>query len=562
MIVNEKIKSSKAVYLAAKRHLNDLERIENDDFPYTFDQERVEKVIKFMEILPDPKGYTHGLAKFQKFIIGNLYGWVYKDDPEKRRFNKAYISVARKNGKTLLVAGIILYEFLFGKNPLRSRQIFCTANDKAQAKICYEMARKGLEQLRRKYPDVVKSTQIKKGSDELINLEDDSYVRPLSRDTGAFDGFEPQLGVLDEYGASKTTEMMELISSGQSLLKNPLIVIISTANFNLNAPMYTVEYPRAKEILNGEIEDEHYFAYIAEQESIEEIEDSSNWIKSNPILEVEELREHLTEFIQDKWTEAKQTGETNSVLVKHFNMWRQAGDDSYLDTETWNKTLLDYKPSIKGQDVWFGVDAGKSSDLFSISWFTPVEGNWYLDSYSFIGTKYGLDRKIKSDRMDYRKLADQGDCELTTLESGVIDNDRVYEWLDNFVRENDLNVRCISFDPAGFGVLLGKIEREHPEWPMEQIRQGTITLSEPTHQFRDDLYEGKVMHSDNEILRSSALNAITKVDNNGMRIDKARNSNKIDAMDATLDAFTTCFREDINEFLITEEYIMSDDFGF
>jgi len=510
-------------------------------------------------MLPDPKGGTHKLAGFQKFIIENIYGWVRKDNHGLRRFHKVFVSMARKQGKTLLIAGIILYEFLFGKNPERSRQIFCTANDKEQAKIAFEMARKQLDQLRAKFPDIKKST--KRVRELLVNLNDDSYVRPLSRDTGAIVGFEPQLGVLDEYGASKTSEMMELLESGQGQLDNPLIVIISTANFNMNAPMYTVEYPRAKKILSGDIIDEQYFAFIAEQESIDEIENPKNWSKSNPLLEIKRLRKKLLHNLTKRWEVAKQTGEKNAVLVKNFNMWRQAEEDSYLDIENWEDTTVDKKPDIKGKSVRIGVDVGKSSDLFAISWMVPIDGKWFADSYSFVGTKYGLDAKIKKDRMNYRRLQELGQCEITELESGVIDNERVFEWLEQFVEDNDLDVKGICFDPYQYGQLLTLIEKRHPEWEQVQVRQGTMTLSAPTKEFRDAVIQGDITHSDNVILKTAVTNAILMSDNNGVRIDKNKYSNKIDALDALLDAYAICFTENIESYL-TDEYIMSDDFGF
>ncbi|WP_238704167.1 terminase large subunit [Companilactobacillus mishanensis] len=509
-------------------------------------------------MLPDPKGDSHKLAGFQKFVIENIYGWVKKENHNLRRFHKVFVSMARKQGKTLLIAGIILYEFLFGKNPERSRQIFCTANDKEQAKIAFEMARKQLDQLRAKYPDIKKST--KRVRELLVNLDDDSYVRPLSRDTGATDGFEPYLGVLDEYGASKTSEMMELLESGQGQLDNPLIVIISTANFNMNAPMYTVEYPRAKEILSGKIIDDEYFAFIAEQESIEEIENPDLWIKSNPLLEVKSVKEKLMSYLAKRWEVAKQTGEKNAVLVKNFNMWRQAEENSYIDTENWKEATSEM-PDIHGQRVWIGVDVGKTSDLFAISWFIPMDGNWYLDSYAFVGTKYGLDAKIKHDRMDYRRLEELGQCEITQLESGVIDNERVFEWLDNFVESNNLDVQGICYDPYQAGLLLTLIEKNHPEWQMVAIRQGTMTLSMPTKQFRDDIIEGKIKHTDNGILTTAANNAVVMADNNGIRIDKNKYSNKIDALDAALDAYAVCFTEEIENYL-TDDYVLGDDFGF
>ena len=551
--------SCRSVLDAVKRHQRDLQRSKSDDFPYIFDEERANKAVKFIEMLPDPKGYTHELAGFQKFIIESIYGWVKKENHNLRRFHKVFVSMARKQGKTLLIAGIILYEFLFGKNPARSRQIFCTANDKEQAKIAFEMARKQLDQLRAKYPDIKKST--KRIREQLINLDDDSYVRPLSRETGAFDGYEPYLGVLDEYGASKTTEMMELLESGQGQLENPLIVIISTANFNMNAPMYTVEYPRAKQILKGDIDDEEYFAFIAEQESIDEIENPENWIKSNPLLEIEGQRKQLNDYLKKRWTVAKQTGEKNEVLVKNFNMWRQAEENSYLDTESWKAAEVETPIDIHGKQVWIGVDVGKTSDLFAISWLVPEEGKWYADGHAFVGTKYGLDAKIKTDKMDYRRLQELGQCDITNLDSGIIDNEFVFDWLEKFVEENDLDVRGICFDPYQYGQLLTLIEKRHPEWEQVQIRQGTMTLSAPTKQFRDDVIGGKILHSNNFIMTTAVNNAVTMTDNNGVRIDKNKYSNKIDMLDALLDAYAVCFTEDIENYL-TSDYIMSDDFGF
>ncbi len=141
------------------------------------------------------------------------------------------------NGKTILIAGIVLYEFLFGHNPAMSRQLFCTANDRTQARIAWTMDKKQLEALRAKDVDIRKATKVMR--DELTNKNDESYIRALSRDTGAVDGFEPYIGVLDEYAASKTNEMLELLESGQGQLDNPLILIISTAGLDLN-PIQTI----------------------------------------------------------------------------------------------------------------------------------------------------------------------------------------------------------------------------------------------------------------------------------------------------------------------------------
>lgn len=558
-VIDGRIIAGKKVILAAKRYLNDLKKAKTDDFPYFYDNDRANRVIKFMEILPDPKTMrAYPLADFQRFIIANMYGWWRKDDDSKRRFRKGMLSMARKNGKSILISGIALYEFLMGNSPAYSRQIFCTANDKKQANIVFNMIKKRLNALRSRDGDTKRGTKVTR--DLISNLDDYSYVRSLSKETGTVDGFEPHVGILDEYAASRTTEMMELLESGQALLDNSLIMIISTAGFDLNVPMHTIEYPYATKVLKGEITDDTYFAYIAEQDNVMEVDDPKMWIKSNPILSVPALQDQVNGYLKKRWKEAKEKGTKNSVLVKNYNMWRQAAEDSYMDIDAWDNAEID-PIDISGQRAWIGIDVGKSSDLYAISWLIPQDGYWYADSYAFVGTKYGLEAKIKADRLDYIRLQDMGQCEITQLDSGVIDVERVYQWLDSFVEEHNLDVQAICYDPAQYGSLLTQIEKGHPEWQQVSVRQGTLTLSMPTKQFRDDILERRVRHPNNEILTGAMVNAVLKSDNNGVRIDKNKYSNKIDAADALLDAYAICFRENIDDY-ITDEDVFSDDFGF
>ena len=536
-IVSGDILASKSIIDACNRHLKDME----SQTEYVWDFSYAEKAISFMEMLPDPKtGKSFPLANFQKFIVGSIYGWRRADNKELRRFKKAVVSVARKNGKSLLISGIILYEFLFGQNPAMSRQLFTGANDKAQASIIFNMCAKQLEALRSRYPEIKKAT--KKVRDELRNLNDYSYVRPLSRETGGLDGYEMYCCVVDEYAAAKTDELMELIESSQAQLESPLTFIISTAGFNLNGPFHMTEWNYAKKIAKGDVINDNYFSYIAEQESVEEIEDETNWIKSNPILEVEGLRNQVLGYLRDRLTEAKEKGNLNGVLVKNFNMWRQSSEASYMDKQTWENALID-KPDTAGRRVWIGVDVGHSSDLFSISTMTMMDDYWYADSFSFIATKYGLIAKEKRDGVSYTNLERMGECEITTLESGVIDNERVMEKLEEMVIENDWEVQGIYFDPYQYGALLTMIEKRHPEWTQIQIPQTTMVLNMPTKQFRDDVKTGKIKHSGNKLLTMAVNNAYTRVDNNGMRIDKNKNSNKIDPLDALLDAYAACYLE-------------------
>ena len=536
--MNGEILASKSIVDACNRHLNDLK----SQTKYVWDFYYAEKAIEFMEMLPDPKtGKTFPLAQFQKFIVGSIYGWRRADNKDFRRFKKAVVSVARKNGKSLLISGIILYEFLFGKNPAMSRQLFTGANDKAQASIIFNMCAKQLEALRSRYPEIRKAT--KKVREELRNINDYSYVRPLSRETGGLDGYEMYCCVVDEYAAAKTDELMELIESSQGQLESPLTFIISTAGFNLNGPFHAIEWEYAKKVANGKVDNDTYFSYIAEQESEEEIKDESTWIKSNPILEVEGLRDQVYDYLRKRLTEATEKGNLNGVLVKNFNMWRQASEESYMDNASWQQAKLDEKPNTRKRRVWIGVDVGKVNDLFAISTMVQMDDYWFCDSFSFVATKYGLVAKEKRDGVSYTNLERMGECEITTLESGVIDDERVLEKLEEMIYMNEWELQAICFDPYQFSSLIAMIEKRHPEWPLIEVRQNTMVLNMPTSQLRDEVLKGTIKHAGNQLLTMAINNARVKVDNNGMRIDKDKNSNKIDPLDALLDAYAVCYLE-------------------
>src|SRR5699024_10307510 len=213
--------------------------------------------------------------------------------------------------------------FLFDREPKEGRQMFTAANDKSQASIVFNMVSKQVMDCVSKVPEVKKD--VKKVRELLTHTKDDLYIRRLSRDSGAGGGFELYIAVIDEYHAGKTNEMIELIESGQGNLLQSMIFIISTAGFNLNAPMFTDEWPYAKDILAEIYKDEEYFAIIFEQDSEEEWQDKTLWAKSNPLInETDELKEQIETFLEKRVAQGTKKGTMFRVLVKNFNYWMQA----------------------------------------------------------------------------------------------------------------------------------------------------------------------------------------------------------------------------------------------
>src|SRR5699024_7530231 len=135
-VVSGEIKASNKNIQAAKRHLKDIEL--QNVLNYYWKPELGNKVIKFVEMLPDTKtGRPMPLMLFQKFIIQSIYGWV--DSNGNRRFTKVYISTARKQGKSILSSGLALNELLFGKSPSEGREIYVASLTLRQAQTIYNM---------------------------------------------------------------------------------------------------------------------------------------------------------------------------------------------------------------------------------------------------------------------------------------------------------------------------------------------------------------------------------------------------------------------------------------
>lgn len=536
LVLTGKYITCKETKQACVRHLKDLKRIDEDlDFNYVYKPKRALKVMKFVEALPDTKGKFHKLGLFQKFIIASVRGW-FTEDIDTLRFKKVNITMSRKQGKSILVSGLVLYSFLFDKEPKEGRQIFCAANDKKQASIVFNMVAKQMQWFVSKHTEIKKD--VKKVREELKNLKDDSYVMPLSRDTGAIDGFEPFLAVIDEYHAAKTNEMVELIESGQGNLLQSLIFIISTAGFNLNSPLYTEELPYSYEILNGDYQDDEYFTIIYKQDSEDEWQDKTTWAKSNPLInESYELKELLEDYLSKRIAAGTKKNTMFKVLVKNFNYWMQASEESYLDFNDWKKNETEF--DVKGTKTYIGLDLSRSDDLTAVSFVHLDEDKkqYYVTSHSFVGTKGGLQAKCERDMIDYNQLSKDGFCTITDLQSGVINSNQVLDYMERYILDNQLKVQAICYDPHAIHGFLAEIERRRWGYELIEIRQGSQTLSNPVIDFRLKVIDGQIKHHRNPLLDIAVKNAVAKNTNDSLMIEKKLNREKIDPVMSTIFAY-------------------------
>ncbi len=562
-VVNGKIIAGKKVIQACQRHLDDLEQ---ENFNYVYLPERAEIAVKFMEILPDiSTGEVVPLAEFQKFIVYSLFGWYHKEDTNLRRFNKALISMARKNGKSALISGIAIFEFLAGKYPIQNRQIYCTAQSREQASIVFNMVVQRLDGLLAKSEAI--RNDVRKVRNEINQKSSYSVLKPLSKDTGNINGLAPTLSILDEYGASNTNEMMEVLESGAMLQPNMLTLIISTAYFDLNSPMYAQEYKHGEKILNKEVDQDNYFVLVYEQDDEKEIYNEDLWIKSNPLLEVDSIKETLMRNLKERFNEMVAKNDLLGLIVKNFNIWKQGSENSFLPIKEWQACEAE-SINTYGRDVFLGLDLSRTGDLTALYEIYPLKENkFYIDGHSFVATVEGLEAKSQRDKIDYEMLINRGYATKTDLKSGFINITQVVHYAANLIIKNNLNVQAFCYDSWHIANFISEWEKHYPDLdiPFVEVPQNYKYLSEPIKQFRFNVYERKIQHSNNPLLNIAVNNAVIKYDNNAnMMLDKQKNREKIDPIVAVITGFSEAKDYEYQGMDIKqiEEYILSDDFGF
>ncbi|MCG0622292.1 terminase [Lactiplantibacillus plantarum] len=554
IVANQKIK------LACQRELNDRERVNNDSsFNYYFDSKQALKAIKFMSLIPKTDGTKLEMALFQKWIIGELYGWR-ENGTGNRRYNKAFISMARKNSKTYVASCIAIASLLLEDKPAKNRQVLFVSNALKQAKIGYEMASSELRQVVKLSPALRNILDIKKK--QITKLDDDSFIVPVAGKAETLDGFNPTTAIIDEYHQAKSHDIYNVLKSGMGQQKNGLLCIISTSGFNLKGAMFE-DYQVMADILNNKQANDRQFIAIWELDDREEVNDPDCWIKANPLFEVPAVKQLMAENLSNDVATARQQNNLVPVLVKQFNMWYQSNSDSFISHEEWAKTIVD-TPDIHGKRVVFGIDLSKSNDLTSVSWIIPQDdGSFYCDSHSWVATKYGLLEKMKQDNINYKSLASAGECDITDLESGVINYQSIFDFIKRMVDDNDLKVEAITYDPWSFAYCLGLFEKE--DWPLVETAQNNKTLSFPTKQFKEYLLNKQITHPKNHLLDIAISNAILIYDSTGnVRINKMKNNEKIDPLAALMNAWVYTSNELIegtdNE--ADNEFYTSDNFTF
>lgn len=544
--VNETIKKNiecKAVIQACKRHLRDLKNPELEWRP-----DEAEKYIKFAEMLhyyDDKKKVPLPLKlkPFQVFIIGSVFGW-YKHGT--RRFSDCYIQIGRKNGKSFLSAFFtIAFSFV---NPIRDGEIYCSGTEQKNALLAWKEAKKFIEREK----SLSKRYKIMEYRSEILNKKNGCSIKAISGNT-EIDGPKPWLAIIDEYHLHKDDAMYTVLRDGQINLPGALSIVITTAGFDLNRDCYR-QYKLAKNVLTGGITQDNLFIFIAEADLPDAHEhpveyekalwSHDSWRQANPLV-LDTNDPAVWQKMDDKANEAKELGGTRlrDFIVKHLNCWRSVGGQPFVPADAWAKCGTDKKiQEFFGRECIVGIDLSSKNDLASFCLlFPPVKTDEkpYIYSHSYL-PKAALERHIRSDKAPYDVWTQQKLLTLTDCGGNngfILDYKFILEDLKRLIKENNLSIRMICYDPMGASGIISDLEEICPE--LVEIGQYPKSMNDTCRHCQGTVLGGGVEYDkSNELLTWSMQNAQAITDSKmQMIIDKKENVNRIDPIDAVLDAW-------------------------
>lgn len=528
--------------LAAERHLKDMA---NKSSEWIFDAREAERHIEIANTLTIGEGEAHALRTrgFQNFIIGSLFGWRRKRS-DIRRFREAYVQVGRQNGKSFL-AGALANDFAtFGG--YQYGRIFCTATKQDQANIVWDEVRKFIESDK----DLAELYKIKTYDRTITSRVTGTTIKAIGRDTKSADGFRTILAIVDEYHAHPTNQMYKLMLDGQDMVKNALTIAITTSGFNLKSPCYE-QYQFCKKVLEGVVQKDSLFVYIAEMDDDDDIWKKENWAKSNPLklflpddvtLDAEKLKVVASKAIDAR---EKQGEELVNFKTKTLNEWVTYTGGALLNLAAWKLCGSDTTiEDMADCDAFLGIDLSSGGDLTSIALLFPMASdNVYIWSHSYM-PELRLAEHIKSDDAPYGVWKNQG---LITLTSGMYGIKTDYKYiiadLKRIIKQYGIRIIGCGYDAHNAAAFLGDLD-EVLDCDITEVKQSARSLNDPTKDFALSVKAGQVSYDKNNALLSwSAANAIVSEPNSfgDIKVDKMTQTNRIDPIDAILDSWKVWF---------------------
>ena len=504
------------IKLAAKRFLSDLKR--EDIY---FDEAEGSRIINFGEryccLWEDKwRGQPLEVMAWGRFAFQQMYGWFNKSTG-LRRFKRVYIQIAKKNAKTTMAALAGTFH-LCADLRIQTPKVFVGANNEEQAKLCVNITGKVIEQSPALFElvedDTIRLFRYKENIINIVHHERDGFIKALSKETGdktsktsgGKHGINPSLGIVDEYGLAPDDNLLHTLQSAQAAREEPMILVITTAGFNLAGPCHAKLRKTGIAVLEGTMEDDSYLPLIYEIDPPEGgittdwlIAHEEVWEQANPSIDVSVFRH----FLRDELIAAKNEGGSKevSVMTLNFNRWMDS-PEVFISSDVWNTNAHGFHVE-PGAECYGGLEVADDIILCLL----------------FPGEKVALKMTyIVSEEAVKQNEIYQANKSLLKIDPGnVVDNDIATAWIIEEFQKYNLHSFCF-FKPHEHNSIVQNLIKEG--YQGNPVGQGVSAMASPTQEYEKLLRSGQVEHFNDPILRWMNSNCLAIRKEAGTRIEK------------------------------------------
>lgn len=516
-----------------KKQMRDWMRIyDGKDPKYIVSEKKIRQVENLLKILNMPKGLKAGRSLYE---CSTGYQWlfytamictVYRDQPNKRRYETGVLEICRKNFKTYTIATIFI--ILFITEPQFSK-FYSVAPDGSLSREI----REAIAETLRSSPLVYEHKEKKRFKilrDYIMFLPTQTQYIPLSFSTSRMDGKLPNAFIADEVGALPTSYPIEAMRSGQLNIMNKLGFIISTKYPTIDNP-FEDEVKYSKRVLDGLETDETRFALLYEPDKTTGWEtDDLILQQANPVaLENDEIWNDLVK--KRAYAMAVESARENFV-TKHCNIiYQGVGTETYIDVANVQEckvAQLDWT----GRVVYVGLDLSQTDDNTSVAIVSVDDDNKILaDCYAFI-PEDRINEKSASEKIDYRNLLSH---KVIACGDRVIDYGAVERFIGNIEERMGVQIQAIGYDRWNALSTAQKLERDG--FNCVEIRQHSSVLHPPTKLLKEKILSREFAYEENPLLEINFQNARCVYDTNkNQYVNKKKSRGKIDMVVSLINA--------------------------
>lgn len=520
--------SGRLVRLACGRHLRDL--VSGHERGLYFDVAEAQAAFDLWAMCPHLKGEWAArgemlrLEPWQQFIIGSVYGWKRADG--HRRFRVAWVEMGRKNAKTTTVYPAILHGLCLDGEA--GAEVYSVATKKDQARLVYSLARRTAV----KVPDF--HGLITCYAHSMATEADFGKCEALGADADTLDGLSPSVVIADEVHKWRGRELWDVIETGMGARNQPLLWAITTAGPEDATDVYGQEHDYTRQVVEGVIEDDTRFGYLACLDDGDDWTDPANFAKANPNLGVSVRADEIARAV-----EKARHSPAAANAVKRLRLGIRTQDaDAWLSLPIWD-ALADRGltwESLAGFPCYAGLDLASTADFAAFALVFPLSADmtpaadlerperWaYLfrlwmpqEGRSHKETKL---REIAAPWLSAGEVvATSGDAiDTDTIESDIINASRYF------------NLIGLAYDPFNAHTLATHLAAEGID--ILKFPQSMASFAEPTKAFEEDYLNGRMRHDGNKCIRWMADNVILLSNGAGHRMpSRKRSRNKIDGI--------------------------------